>query len=223
MNKSILIPKTFPRWVRIVARTIGVIGVIFIASYLTLAWYVNNHKQELLSAITTKLNESLTGTLVVESMEPTFLEDFPQFSLKLQNVSIRDSLFAQHGKVLLQTENFNISVNVIALLRGAIEIRKIGIKNGEINLFTDANGYSNGSVFKKRTNNQKGGETSYPELSKFVLQNVRFSINNIKQKKKFQFDIEKINGKVHFESGGWEADIKLDLLAESLAQFHRSS
>ncbi len=217
MEKPKLISTTFRRWLRIVAKTIGVIAVLFVTSYLILAWYVNNHKAELLSAVTATLNESLTGTLAVESMEPTFLTGFPQFSLNLKNVSIRDSLFAKHGKVLLQTESFNISVNVIALLRGAIEIRKISITNGEINIFTDADGYSNGSVFKKRTSNKKGGETSYPELSKFSLKNVRFSINNLNRKKKFQFDIEKINGNVNFGRSGWEADINLKLHAKSLA------
>ena len=217
MEKPKLISTTFRRWLRIVAKTIGVIAVLFVTSYLILAWYVNNHKAELLSAVTATLNESLTGTLAVESMEPTFLTGFPQFSLNLKNVSIRDSLFAKHGKVLLQTESFNISVNVIALLRGAIEIRKISITNGEINIFTDADGYSNGSVFKKRTFNKKGGETSYPELSKFSLKNVRFSINNLNRKKKFHFEIEKMNGNVNFGWSGWEADINLKLLAKSLA------
>ena len=215
-EKLVNIPKKFPRWLRIVAKAVGATIVLIVTSYLILAWYVNNHKQELLSAVTATLNESISGTLAVESMEPTFLTGFPQFSLNLKNVSIRDSLFPRHGKVLLKTENFTISVNVIALLRGAIVIRKINISNGEINLFTDANGYSNGAVFKKRTG-EKGSQTEYPELSKFSFKNVRFGITNLNKKKRFQFDIKKLNGSVDFGSNGWEADINLKLRAQSLA------
>ncbi len=211
-----IISKTFPRWLRILAKSVAAIVVLFVSSYLILAWYVNNHKEELLSEVTATLNESLTGTLAVESMEPTFLTGFPQFSLNLKNVSISDSLYPKHRKLLLNAEDFTISVNVVALLRGAIVIRKINISNGEINLFTDAAGYSNGNVFKKRAS-KKGGQTDYPELSKFSLKNVKFSIDNLNKKKKFQFDIEKLNGDVEFDWNGWEADINLKLRAKSLA------
>ena len=184
---------------------------------MLLAWYVSNHKSELLASVTETLNESIAGTLAVESMEPTFLQGFPQFSLNLKNVSIRDSLFEQHGKVLLKTENFDISVNIFALLHGDIEIRKISISNGEINLFTDASGYSNGSVFKKQPAQKNGGESAYPELSRFSLNNVRFGIDNIAKKKRFQFNIDKLKGNVDFTSKGWEADISVKLLAQNLA------
>ncbi|HLA55423.1 MAG TPA: AsmA-like C-terminal region-containing protein [Flavobacterium sp.] len=209
---------TFPIWLKLTIRGLGIFAVTVIMSYLVLAWYVNNHKQQVLKSVTEKLNENLNGRLSVGNMETTFLQDFPNLSLHLQNVVIVDSLFLIHKKELLRAGDFDISVNALALLRGTIEIRKIAISNGIVNLFTDENGYSNTSVFRKKTkksNDVTAG--SYPELRKFSLENVKFSIDNQNKNKRYQFAIDKLKGNIDYNSGGWESELKLKTLVNSMA------
>ena len=207
----------FPRWLKILSRAFLAIVLLVISGYIFMAWYVNSHKSEILTSITAELNESINGTLTVESMEPAFLEGFPQFSLNLKNVTIRDTLYKIHKKSLLQAEDLDISVNMLALLHGNIEIKKISITNGEVNLFTDENGYSNGSVFKKGEKKPDGSNATYPDLKKFTLNNVRFGIDNLHKKKRYQFNIDQLKGKVDFDFSDWKADVSVKLLAKSMA------
>lgn len=206
----------WPRWLRIVLRGFGILILLQIIFCLSMIWYVNSHKAEVLKMVTEKLNENINGKLFIESMEPTFFESFPRISLHLKNVIIRDTLFYKHRKTLLQAGDFDIAVNAVAFVRGTVEINKISISNAWVNLFTDKNGYTNSSVFK--SNSEKGNDSPvYPELKKFELDQVSFTIDNQSKHKLFQFDVDRIDGKMESGSDGWKAAFDLKALVKSLA------
>ena len=166
--------------------------------------------------ITEKLNENINGTLSIESIEPTFFTNFPRISMHLKNVILRDTMFEKHQKTFLQAGDFDIALNVGAFIRGVVEIHQISIRNASINLFTDENGYSNGNVFKKNPKNETK-KSAYPELKKFKLENVNFTIDNKSKHKLFEFGIAKINGTMDFDRESWSADFSLKSLVKSMA------
>lgn len=208
-----------PRWLKLSFKILFGIFLFIIVAYMALAFYVNTHKKEILASITAEINENINGKLVAESMDPTFLQGFPRISLRLKNVIVKDSLYSDHKHTLLEANDFNISINSFAFLRGALEIRKIEIEDAKIYLFVDENGYSNSSIFKskaeKKAEQPDGG--SFAEVKNFQLHNVSFVSDNQKGKKLFQFIINDLNGKLKYDSDGWDADIKLDAFAKSLA------
>jgi len=208
-----------PRWLKLSFKILLGIFLFIILAYMCLAFYVSTHKKEILASITAEINENINGNLVAEDMDPTFLQGFPRISLRLKNVIVKDSLYNDHKHTLLEANDFNISINSFAFLRGALEIRKIEIENAKIYLFVDENGYSNSSIFKskaeKKAEQPDGG--SFAEVKNFQLHNVTFVSDNQKGKKLFQFIINDLNGKLKYDSEGWDADIKLDALAKSLA------
>ncbi|MFC6096380.1 AsmA-like C-terminal region-containing protein [Flavobacterium qiangtangense] len=208
-----------PRWLKLLLKILFGIFLFIIVAYMALAFYVNTHKKEILASITAEINENINGKLVAESMDPTFLQGFPRISLRLKNVIVKDSLYNDHKHTLLEANEFNISINSFAFLRGALEIRKIEIEDAKIYLFVDENGYSNSSIFKskaeKKAEQPDGG--SFAEVKNFQLHNVSFVSDNQKGKKLFQFIINDLNGKLKYDSDGWDADIKLDAFAKSLA------
>ena len=191
--------------------------VLVFAAYAGMAWYINAHKKEMLQSLTAELNKNINGKLTIGDMEPAFLRSLPRLSLNLQNVKITDRLFEKHKHTFLQAEDFYIAVNALALLHGTIEIKKIDIKNASVDLFTDANGYSNGDVFKKSEpkNNQKSG--ALPELQKFSLDHVSFAIDNQNKKKLFRFEIDALDGDLEYTSEGFNAALKLNTLVKSMA------
>lgn len=192
--------------------------VLLAACYVALAWYINNNRPEVLKAITAELNQSLSGTLTIGSMEPTFLEGFPQVSMRLHNVVLRDSLYATHKQTLLKAGELNIAVNTLALIRGTIEIRKIGIRNAALNLYTTPDRYSNTAVFRKdRKAKTEGGSGSFPELRRLSLHNVSLAIDNRRMGKLYKFTVASLNGTIDYTSGGWEADASLSATAHSMA------
>jgi uncharacterized protein involved in outer membrane biogenesis len=130
-----------PRWSRILLRGIGVLVFIIICLFIGVAWYINTHKKEVLASLTSQLNEGLAGSLQIKDIEPTFLSGFPNVALRLQSVVLRDSLYGNHKRTMLSAGQTDVSINVMALLHGTIEIKKIAISNAVIYLYTDDNGY----------------------------------------------------------------------------------
>jgi len=208
-------PFWLKRSLQVLAGLIALIIIIFIG----LAVYVNVNKKSLLVSINKELNRNIYGSVTVGAMEPTFLRGFPGVSVSLKNVEIRDSLWKVHHHSLLTAKDFDISVNAMALLRGTIEIRRVSINDAEAYLYTDSTGYSNTSVFKKKTAApvDKEESTSPAEIRRFDLNNVRFILDNRKGNKLFLFAVQDFSGKVDYPSSGWKADVNLKTLVRSLA------
>jgi hypothetical protein len=207
-----------PRWSKIALKILGVILILISIGYIAIAIYVNSHKKELLTTITKELNKNLDGSLVVQNMEPSFLKGFPGVSLTLKNVVMKDKQWSQHQHTLLNAKLFDISVNTSGLLRGTIEIDKITISNASIYLFTDSNGYTNTSIFrKKKSVDSVGQSSSSTEINKFQFKNVDFVFDNQKSNKLFQFAIDRLTGKIDYTDSGWDADVNLNALTKSLA------
>jgi hypothetical protein len=117
---------------------------------------------------------------------------------------------------LLQAEDFDIALNALAFIKGTVEIHKISISNASVNLFTNANVYSNSAVFKN--NAERGNESPvYPELKKFELNNVNFTIDNQSKLKLFKFEVKKISGKMDADAKGWKTSFSMQTVVKSLA------
>lgn len=207
-----------PKWAKSLLKVMAALLLLITLAYVVLAFYVNTHKEEILTSIKAKINKNLNGKFEVESMDPTFLQGFPQISLRLKNVVLKDSLWKQHQKTLLKAADFNISINPFAFLKGTVDIKKINISDAQIYLFTDKDGYTNASVFrsgpKKETTDNEG---SFAEIKVFELDNVAFVSNNLKGKKLFEFLINNLKGKLEYDATGWNADVRLNAFAKSLA------
>ncbi|WP_316823025.1 AsmA family protein [Pedobacter gandavensis] len=208
-----------PRWSRIALRIfVGLIAFIALI-FIGLGLYVNANKKTLLATITEKLNQNLSGSLSIGSMETTFFKGFPRVSISLRNVVIKDSLWTRHQHTLLDAKDLDVSVNTMALLRGTIEIKKIGINNAKVDLFTDTTGYSNTAVFKKKDKKKPQSDqgSTDAQLKLFSLNNVDFRVDNRKGNKLFHFVVDDLEGKMDYSLSGWDAQLKLKTLAKSMA------
>ncbi len=205
-----------PKWIKNLLKILAAFILLVCIAYLCLAYYVSKNNKQLLASINKELTNNLNGKMTIANMETSFLSGFPGISLRLNNVIIQDSLWQKHGHTLLNAKEFNISVNPLALLKGTIQIKKIVITNASIYLFTDTNGYTNAAIFKKKTT-KKSNNSSFPEIKKFSLNNVKFTVNNKKGYKLFDFEVSKLEGNIDYSFNGWYAKIKLNTLAKSLA------
>lgn len=209
-----------PRWSKITLKILGGLVALVLIIFTAIGLYVNANKKTLLETITKQLNKNLNGTLTIGNMEPTFFKGFPGVSISLKNVVMKDSLWKTHQHTLLEAKDFDVSVNTMALLTGTVEIKKIGISNAKIYLFTDSNGYSNTAIFRKKDKKKKPQteeESSDARLKKFSLKQVSFVVDNKKGHKLFQFDVEMLSGDMDYSFSGWEAKLKLKTMARSLA------
>lgn len=210
-----------PRWLKIIFKTLGVIIGLVVIAIIAVSVYINLNKKSILADITKLLNQNINGgSLSIQSMNPTFFSDLPRISLSLKNVSLKDSLWKVHHHTLLEAQELSISVNTFALFKGTIEIYKVGINKANIYLYTDSTGYTNTAVFKKQDvpkNIDKNSSGSSTKIKRISLNDVKFVLDNQKGHKLFNFDANELNGKIDYLSEGWKANVRLKVLANSLA------
>lgn len=208
---------SFPKWVKIVFGVLGGMFLLIVLLYIVLGIYVNSNKDELKSKLLTELNGGLSGEVTVKSMDPTFFTGFPNVSLRLQGVVLRDSLYKHHNRTLLKAGELDVAVNLMAFLRGAMVVRKINIRNAVIDMYTDASGYSNSAIFRKKDADEPKGEGSFPELRHIVFEDVTMGIEDLQNFKKYKFTFYNLDSDIDYTLSGWEAVINIDAFAHSMA------
>lgn len=198
----------------------GAVLLCFFVVYSGLAFYLHTHKQEVLKKVTTSLNENISGNLSIGSMETTLLQDFPRVGVRLSNVVLTDSLYAEHKHAFLKAGTIVASVNTLALLRGTVTINRVEIKDASINLFTARNGYSNSKVFSGKqqpaASGNNGGD-GFPELKKIALNNVLFTAENLKNNKLYKYNIKHLDAVMKYNDRYINAYVRLNAFAHSMA------
>ncbi|WP_448699070.1 AsmA family protein [Mucilaginibacter sp. AW1-3] len=209
-----------PKWLKISLKAIGVLIIVMIILLEAVVLYINHNKTRVLAMVSNEMNKNLDGKISIGDLEPAFFKGFPDISLSLKNVLIRDKRYPKHHHTLLDAKDFDVAVNALALLKGTISIDHVTITNAAINLFTDSTGYSNISIFKKSDNSKPGDSNKgggMPQIGKFSLTNISFTVDDQHANKLFSFNINSLKGKMDFPDSGWHAKVHLNVLANSMA------
>jgi len=208
------------RWLKISLGILSGLIILVIITWLAGAFYISKNKKEVLSSILAQLNKNLNGKITATGMEPTLLKSFPGVSVSLNGVLLRDSLWANHKHDLLKAQDINVSLNVLSLIVGNVNINQIAINDAAIYVYTDSTGYSNTSIFKsKKSAESKDPSAKSPDLAvkKIDFNKVTLVINNQKRHKLFNFNINQIQGRMEYPDSGWTGKIKLKTHVNSFA------
>ncbi|MGO4904792.1 AsmA family protein [Flavobacterium sp. W20_MBD1_R3] len=182
-----------------------------------LAVYFNNNKAEIVTQINAKINENIIGTIEIGSIKYKFFKGFPNMTLALSHVELKDSLWAVHKRTLLKAEQIEVRVNVLDLLSKEINISKIEIQQATLHLFKDKNGMVNTAIFRTETKKKKSKSTTTPTINEVVFDHVHFISENQMGNKLFDFDILSLRSKINFEQENWHTNLYLKTLAKSMA------
>lgn len=208
------------KWLRITLIVSGSLLAILVLLWLGLALYIRHNKADILQQISDKLNDRLHGgTLVIKKMEPSLVRGFPNVSVALEGVSIKDSLWNTHQYQLLEVAHIFVEVNPFSLLRKQLDVRQITLQKGRIHLFTDSTGYSNASILKRNTSVKADGKSSTngPDITRLQLSDISFIIENRQKRKLFSFDIASLKGSLRNNDSGWACNLNTSLRVLSLA------
>lgn len=207
-----------PRWLKIVLKTLGGLIALLLLVAGGLALYIYFNKQKVLTAVNAELRKHVNGSVTIGDMHPQFFKGFPNVSLELTDVLVRDTAYQKHHHTLLSAKNVDISVDARALLHSSISINHIAISNAAVDLYTDATGYSNTSVFKTNApKTQDKSSSTDAQLQKFSLQNVRFSVTDQKAAKLFDYQVKDLSGQLKYPATGYQASLHLDVFTNSMA------
>ena len=139
---------------RIIFFFLGLIGLVLIASG-GLAFYFSHNKTEIASKINNKINDNISGAIHIGDIQYKFLTGFPNLTLALKDVNLKDSLWAEHKRTFLVAKEIEVRLNIMSLLSDKIDFHKIEINDATLDLYNGPNGITNTDIFRKKTKKEK--------------------------------------------------------------------
>ncbi len=203
--------------IRKVFRVLAWIIASFIGLWLLVWGYVIINKKSLLSKVNTELTRRVKGEIHIGDLEPSLLSTFPNISIRLSQVFVRDSLWKYHHHDLFKADKVFVRLGLFSLFSGSPEIRKVIIETGAIFIFSDTTGYSNEYLFQSKKpgeNNNTGSKSSIPDIE---LRKVHLTVDFKDRNKLFNFDIFQLKCDIKQNGNSLRLTIRTDLLVNSLA------
>lgn len=191
----------------------SILLVLLLVARLVLEGFFQYHKNSLLSTIQNEIYTHINGSVEIEGMHLTFFQDFPRFSLKFQNVVIRDSLWNRHHYELFKGDIY-ASLSYASLLNNKPIIHKITLANAHGFIFVDRNNYSNLSIFDKLKQQQHKHFSTYPIIA---LENNDWVFEDSTRRKRFHLDIRQLEVVSTHSDSVWHFKTKEDLVFKDLS------
>lgn len=183
-----------------------------------LSIYFNQNKTEIIAKINTRINENINGKFHIGDFHYKFLTGFPNFTLALKDVEIKDNQWNSHKHTLLKAQEIEARLNIWSLLQKEINIHKILINDAAIYIYKAENGYSNVNIFKPKKKKPKtASEKPETTIDDVNLNNVHVIIDNHLGHKLFDFEVANLQSKVDYDDDNWQTNLYLKTKINSLA------
>lgn len=186
---------------RLLKKTLKVLGIILgilFILYIIVFAYVSANKKSIIKQVTEDVSQKINGKVTIGDVELSFLTTFPRASVLLNNVSITDTMYAQHHHAFLQAEHVFAQLSIMKLIKKESAINGVRIEKASIYLFTDTSGYTNTYLFRPKKDLASSTQTSDDKnsLKSIALRSVRLTIDDQKKVKLHDFVINDFNMKL---------------------------
>lgn len=202
---------------KIVLKILKILGILLLVTlflYLAIGLILSNQKDKILTEVNTFTKETFKGDITIGNLNVSSLKYFPSIAIEIEDVVVKDSLWAVHKNTLITADLAYAKVFPWTILFGNLEVNNITLKNAVIDIHVDENGYSNMSAFDKRKKKteKKEEKSSFvrPTIDKIVLQNVTLSSENELKGKSFSLSVNSLKAVVDQVNNGWNARIRLN-------------
>jgi hypothetical protein len=132
--------------------------------------YLYYNQDQLIDKILSEVNKSIQTPVEVEAVDINWWTDFPNISLRFQNVFIEESI-ERSSFPLAKLEELALSFNTLDFLKGDYSFEKIILKRGEVTIRTTRAGERNYDIIK--STNGTSGETVNFNLKNIQIQAVQ--------------------------------------------------
>ena len=191
--------------------------VLLLALFIGLRIYFEQNKADIMTQINQKINDNISGHASIKDVGYKFLIGFPNFTVVLKKVELKDSLYAIHKRSVLKAGEIEVRLNVFGLLQKKVEIDKIVLIDTKIDLYKDKNGVTNSNIFKPKPKSNKPKSKKDTEINQIDFKNVTFISQNAQRNKLFHFEVASLKSDVEYTDDGWKTDLFLDVTARSMA------
>jgi hypothetical protein len=205
-------------------KTLKKIGYLFLGFFALalvlsagLAIYVKANKAKILAQISSKISENIYGTIEIGDVNYKFFAGFPNATLSLENVVLKDSLWATHKHTLLDAKEIELRLNMLKLLKNEVHIQEVVINKASVYFFKDKNGITNSNLFRRKPKDTQSEKITNTIIDELVLNEVRFISENQQGNKLFDFEVAFLKSKLKFKDDHIKAVIDLNVLAKKMA------
>ncbi len=202
-----------PRWLRISLRILAILFGLFAIAWIILAVYIHKNKETILQTVAQKLNDKVKGELHIGKMDVVMFSDFPNLSVSLQDVSLKDSLWQQHRHDLLKAKSIHADISLTSLISGKPHLHQLRVSDGELYIYTDSTGYSNTWALQPKEVKEKK-KKGKAEADKILLSDITFTIENKTKFKYFVIDIREAEAHLNSNDATLKARIYTDALVK---------
>jgi len=157
----------------------------------------------------------LGGEMTIGDLDVAFFRHFPNITVRLDKVSLRDSLWSQHHHDLLQADKIYLNMSLVrSLWTAKVTIGRVYLEHGTVWLYTDSTGYTNTYLFRSRKPAQPGKEANPPDLS---LNDMRLVMERQDKRKFFDLEVRQMECHIDKKDRMLSLDIRTRLQVKSLA------
>jgi uncharacterized protein involved in outer membrane biogenesis len=132
--------------------------------------YLYYNQDQLIDKILSEINKSIQTPVEVGTIDINWWTDFPNISLRFQDVFIEESL-ERSSLPLAKLEELALSFNTLDFLKGDYSFEKIILKRGEVTIRTTSSGERNYDILK-RTEGTSSQEVNF-NLKDIQIQSVQ--------------------------------------------------
>ena len=194
------------------AIVIGILIIFWIGMYI----FFMVKKESIRQQLSEEIGDAIHGEFIVKDIGMNFFNLFPNVSLSMKQVEMRDSTWSLHKQSLLKADKILLRINPFSLIGGNVRISKLVIEDALIHMFADTSGYTNEYLFTPKSakpgNNKKGFH-----LEEIALKNVRIIRADQQKQKLYDFSFRKFKCEVNEQGDAVELEIKMDGMIHSLA------
>ncbi|WP_254412939.1 AsmA-like C-terminal region-containing protein [Dyadobacter diqingensis] len=183
-------------------------------------WFYKN-QEEIFERVKVAVNDQINGTLDVEQFRFRPFQDGFGFNFTLYNVVLRDSLYHEHKKDVLNAKMIHVALDLGSFYKGVIRLQNLVLQDGAVTLFVRKDGYTNLSVFGAKKNKKKNKDSGKSDqlidkLGQVHLSNFGFRFADSTNGKSFGAIFRDVTNRVSHSDSSWNANISGPIFFEGL-------
>ncbi|MDB5190962.1 MAG: AsmA family protein [Segetibacter sp.] len=207
------------KYLKYTLRGLGILVGLLVIAYIILYIYVSVNKKSIIAKVNTEISEKLNGDVLVENIELSFFTYFPEVSVVLEKVSIKDTMFNQHKHPFFQAEKVYARISAWKLIRQRDPLTGIRAKNASLYVYTDTSGYTNKYLFSPKKDSIQNSDKKPKErniLKDIRLDEVRLVMDDRRREKLIDVEINRMDCDIAYTDSTLVLSLENDFLIHGL-------
>ncbi len=198
--------------------TIGSLLILMIITTLVINFFF---KDQIIRYVLGQLENQTNAKISIGKIDFSIWRQFPNASIMFDNIYAQSSNqfkaqqnSANEKDTLLVADRIFLELNMLKLIKGDYQLKRLNIQNGTLKLLIDSKGNANYDILKK---SEKPSEKEFNlELNDLLFTNTVLVYDNLKSGVKFRGTASRLNIKGNFKAQTYDLQIQSDLFANYL-------